>query len=303
MGGVWQASEREALGAGFWVNQQPGFRFTDAERGSREFFEQVERHRYALEPHIPEIVRFADWAGKDVLEAGCGVATDGIRFVRSGARYTGLDGSETAIDLARRRVGLEHVEARFVLGSVTDLPFEDASFDLVYSHGVIHHVLDTEAAVAEFHRVLRPGGTVLVMLYHRASFNYHVSIMGVRRALAALLLVPGGTVLVSRITREDTALLEAHRELLRRHGYRYLTDKQLFLSNNTDGPGNPLSKVYSRDEAARLFAQFESVQLETRYLNLRLYPGGSRVASTALARRLERRIGWHLYVRATKRER
>jgi SAM-dependent methyltransferase len=288
------------LDQSFWLEGQPGFRFSGAERGSREFFEQVERHRYALEPHIPEIVRFADWAEKDVLEAGCGVATDGIRFVRAGARYTGLDGSETAIDLARRRVGLEHVEARFALGSVTDLPFEDASFDLVYSHGVIHHVLDTEAAVAEFHRVLRPGGTVLVMLYHRASFNYHVSIMGVRRALAALLLVPGGTALVSRITREDTALLEAHRELLRRHGQRYLTDRQLFLSNNTDGPGNPLSKVYTRHEAARLFDRFENVRMETRFLNLRIYPGGQRLAATSLARNLERRIGWHLYVRGTR---
>jgi SAM-dependent methyltransferase len=235
-----------------------------------------------------------------VLEAGCGIATDGIRFARAGARYTGLDGSEPAIDLARQRFDHEQVEGRFVLGSVTDLPFQDASFDLVYSHGVIHHVLDTEAAVAEFHRVLRPGGTALVMLYHRGSFNYYVSILGVRRTLAALLLVPGGTRLVAGLTGEDPQLLEAHRNLLRRRGRRYLTDTQLFLANNTDGPGNPLSKVYSRDEAARLFGHFEDVRMDTRFLNLRIYPGGERLAATAPARNLERRIGWHLYVRATK---
>jgi hypothetical protein len=106
--------------------------------------------------------------------------------------------------------------------------------------------------------------------------------------------------LVARVTGEDVALLDQHRQLLERHGLRYLTDSALFLSNNTDGPGNPLSKVYSREEAARLFRRFGSVGTSVRFLNLRLYPGGERLAATAPARRLERRLGWHLYVRATK---
>lgn len=77
-------------------------------------------------------------------------------------------------------------------------------------------------------------------------------------------------------------------------------DSGLFLSNNTDGPGNPLSKAYSRSEVARLFAWYCSVTTAVRYLNLRLYPGGLRLARTSLAAALERRIGWHLYVEAVK---
>ena len=284
----------------FWSAAQPGFRFATAPRGSREFFEQVERHRYTLEPHIPEIVGFERWTGRDVLEAGCGVATDGLQFARAGARYTGLDLSPVALDLAQRRFELEGAEGRFIRGSVTDLPFDDESFDVVYSHGVIHHVDDTRGAVDELHRVLRPGGSALVMVYHRGSLNYHFNIMLVRRLLAALLLVPSAQRAVARVTGEDPRLVAAHAQLLRSHGLRYLRDRGLFLSKNTDGPGNPLSKVFSRREALELFGSFRDVRFETRFLNLRIYPGGARLASTSLARRLERRIGWFLYVEGRK---
>ena len=73
-----------------------------------------------------------------------------------------------------------------------------------------------------------------------------------------------------------------------------------FFSNNTDGPGNPLSKAYSRSEVARLFAWYCSVTNAVRYLNLRLYPGGLRLARTSLAAAIERKIGWRLYVEAVK---
>jgi ubiquinone/menaquinone biosynthesis C-methylase UbiE len=284
----------------FWTIGQPGLRFSSAEVGSSEFFADVEAHRYSLEPHIPEVVRFERWAGRDVLEAGCGIATDGSQFARAGARYTGVDFSPVAVELARRRFDLEGLSGRFVQGSVVELPCNDESFDLVYSHGVIHHVPETQQAVDEFYRVLRPGGTALVMVYHRGSLNYRFNILVLRRTLAALLLLPGGVEAIARVAGETPELLRAHRHLLRRHGLQYLTDRGLFLSNNTDGPGNPLSKVYSRREARELFQRFADIRLQTRFLNLRVYPGGQRLAATRLARRLERRLGWFLYVEATK---
>jgi ubiquinone/menaquinone biosynthesis C-methylase UbiE len=290
------APERRA----FWSGYQPGFRAAESPVGTREFFAEVSAKRYVLEPHIPEIVDFERWRGCAVLEAGCGIGTDGARFAVAGADYTGLDFSRSATALARRRFELERLPGRFVAGSVTALPFEDDMFDLVFSHGVIHHLPDTEAAVREFHRVLKPGGTVVVMLYHRHSLNYHVTIMLLRRAAVGLLLVPKASSVVARLTGEPEEVVAGHRQLLTTHGLRYLSDRDLFLSHNTDGPGNPLSKVYSRAEAARLFAPFGNVTTEVRFLNLRLYPGGSRLSTTRLARKLERRVGWHLYVRGQK---
>ena len=151
----------------FWTGYHPGVRSSEEARGSPDYFAGIEARRYALEPHILELVGFERWAGADVLEAGCGIATDGMRFVRAGARYTGIDFSPSALDLARERLELEGGSARFVRGSIVELPFPDASFDLVYSNGVIHHLPETQRAIAEFHRVLRPGGTAIVMVYNR----------------------------------------------------------------------------------------------------------------------------------------
>src|SRR3954451_2925004 len=198
----------------FWTDYQPGFRSTETPVGTPEFFREVARYRYDYEPHIREMARFGDWPGRDVLECGCGMAVDGLQFARAGARYTGMDFSPTALELARRHFDIEGVRGEFVQGSITDLPFEDASFDLTYSNGVIHHLPQTEAVVREFHRVLRPGGTAIVMLYHRDSFNYAVSIMAVKRTLAALLLVPGAPAAIAKATGEPPAVLAGQRALL-----------------------------------------------------------------------------------------
>jgi SAM-dependent methyltransferase len=284
----------------FWTEYQPGLRAAAAPVGSRAFFAEVEARRYALEPHIAELVEFGRWADRDVLEAGCGIATDGMRFIRAGARYTGIDFSPTAIALARRRLEFEGRSARLVRGSITDLPFADASFDLVYSNGVLHHLPETGRVIDELHRVLRPGGTAIVMVYHRRSFNFYVSIMTIRRALASLLLMPGAARAIAALTGEAPALLEGHRGLLRAHGLRYLTDPALFLSHNTDGPGNPLSKAYSAATMRRAFSQFAAVDVQVRFLNLRAYPAGERLERLGIVRGLGHRYGWHLWIRATK---
>jgi len=285
----------------FWAEYQPGFRVAEPAE-SPAFYQTVESERYELEPDILEMADFAAWRDRDVLEAGCGIATDGAQFARSGARYTGIDFSPSALRHAQARFRMEGLDGQFVQGSILELPFETKSFDLVYSMGVIHHIPETEQAVSEFHRVLRPGGRAIVMVYHRDSFNYRFTVMVVRRGLASLLIVPEADRLIGRITGEPPDVLLAHHSLLKQHGPRYLLDRQLFLNNNTDGPGNPLSKVYSRAQARELFAQFEDVRTSVRFLHLRSYPGGQILASTDLGQRLARRWGWHLWVDARKRD-
>lgn len=303
-GAAHEASDPKAMDepsvSAFWSANQPGFRFASEPVGTKPFFEEVERHRYALEPAILEKANFPAWAGHDVLEAGCGIGTDGINFARGGARYTGIDFSESAIRLAHRRFEMEGVPGRLVESSITCLPVADESQDLVYSNGVIHHVEDTRRAVDEMYRVLRPGGRALVMVYHRDSLNYRVSIMLIRRLLALLVLLPGAPQVIAWITGETPELVASHRGLFREFGLRYILDSELFLNNNTDGPGNPLSTVFSRRDACDLFRAFSQVKVETRSLNLRIYPGGPRLSRTGLARRLERKYGWALWVEATK---
>jgi hypothetical protein len=121
-----------------------------------------------------------------------------------------------------------------------------------------------------------------------------------RRALVGLLKVPGGAEVLPKLTGENQDVLRGHQRLLDQYGMRNLADSELFLSKNTDGPLNPLSKVYSREEARELFGNFSEVTTAVRFLNLRLYPAGDKLASTTAARKLERNFGWHLYLRAVK---
>jgi len=246
------------------------------------------------------IAGFTDHGGNVVVEVGCGIGIDGSRFLEGGAHYVGIDQSDVAVQTARRSFDMLGLKGAVVQGDATGLPIASASVDFVYSNGVLHHIPDTAGAVREIHRILRPGGRCLVMLYHRSSFNYYINIMVLRRLGAPLLLLPGGARLVARLTGESVETLAGHRALLRRHGLAYLTDRQLFVSNNTDGPGNPLSKVYSRRQARLLFAGFGQVETEVHFLNLRTLPLLDRLLRPATRERLARRLGWHLYVHATR---
>ena len=155
----------------------------DALEGTPEFYAQVERKRSELDPQIERYADFEGARGQQVLEIGIGLGTDFIRFARAGADATGVDLTEHAVELVGRRLQLEGLEAEVLVADAEHLPFSDESFDRVYSWGVLHHSPDTDRAVREAIRVLRPGGEACVMLYARHSWVTYG--MWVRHALLA----------------------------------------------------------------------------------------------------------------------
>lgn len=283
----------------FWQANPCGVKFADAEPGTRRFYELLETHRYATEWHIPAAADFAGARGLKVLEIGCGLGTDGAQFAKAGADYTGVDLTDAAVELARRRFELFELPGTFQTADAENLSFADDSFDLVYSHGVLHHTPDTAKAIREVHRVLRPGGRGIVMLYHRNSYNYRVNISLLRRAGAQLLRWDKGVDLVHKLTGEPLAKLEEHARLLRTQKQSYLGDEE-FLSQNTDGAGNPLARVYSRREAAELFRDFSEVTSKTYFFNKRWLPLVGKLLPRSLEAQLATRWGWHLWVYAKK---
>ncbi len=154
----------------FWEGEPCGSVHADAPEGTREYFDQVEQRRNELEPFIPRFAEFESSRGKRLLEIGVGLGTDFIRFARAGAQVTGVDLTEHAVELVRRRLALEGLEGEVRVADAEALPFDDASFDRVYSWGVLHHTPGPEQAVREALRVLRPGGDLCVMLYSRHSW-------------------------------------------------------------------------------------------------------------------------------------
>jgi ubiquinone/menaquinone biosynthesis C-methylase UbiE len=285
----------------FWQAHPCGTKFSDAPPGSRLFYERVEEHRYRTEWHIPAAADFQGARGLNVLEIGCGLGTDGAQFARAGANYTGVDLTEAAVELARKRFELFDLSGTFRTADAENLDFADESFDLVYSHGVLHHTPDTVRAVHEVHRVLKPGGRAVVMLYHRDSYNYRFNIRLLRRAGARLLRHEAGLKLAHKLTKEPLDSLREHARLLKTDADSYLAPGE-FLNQNTDGAGNPLARVYSRSEARELFKDFAHVELRTHFLNKRWLPViGNLLPRTAEAS-LAARWGWHLWIYATKKK-
>ncbi len=283
----------------FWQAHPCGTKFSDAEMGTREFFERVEAHRYAKEWHIPEAANFAAARGLRVLEIGCGLGTDGAQFALAGANYIGVDLTEASVELARKKFELSGLRGEFRVADAENLDFADDSFDLVYSHGVLHHTPDTKQAVREIHRVLKPGGRAIVMLYHRGSYNYRIGIRVLRRAGANLLKSESGIKIVNRLTGEPMESLRDHARLLKASTNGHVASDE-FLSHSTDGAGNPLARVYSRREARELFGDFREVELRAYFLNKRFIPLIGNLLPRSIESALASRWGWHLWIYATK---
>jgi SAM-dependent methyltransferase len=282
----------------FWQEHPCGTKFSDAEIGTREFFERIEAHRYEKEWHIPAAAEFAKSRGLRVLEIGCGLGTDGAQFAKAGADYTGIDLTDAAIELARRRFELFGLQGEFQVADAENLEFSDESFDLVYSHGVLHHTPDISAAVREIHRVLKPGGRAIVMLYHRGSYNYRVGIRVLRRAGAGLLKNDAGIKLINLLTGEPVDALQERAAMMRATNGGMSSDQ--LLNESTDGAGNPLARVFSRREARELFRDFTRVELRAFFLNKRFIPIVGNLLPRSIESALASRWGWHLWIYATK---
>jgi len=156
-----------------WERETCGTRYGgSAER--RRYFEEIEESRYRIEPYIAAFARFEEGRDRRVLEIGVGAGSDFSRWVRSGAIATGVDLTDAAIRLTREHLATLELDTSRVDLRVADaekLPFEDESFDIVYSWGVLHHSPDTEQAFREVSRVLRPGGVFRGMIYHVPSWS------------------------------------------------------------------------------------------------------------------------------------
>jgi SAM-dependent methyltransferase len=157
--------------ARYWNDRIHDLEMTEHPVGSREFFDDLDDYRFDKLHYLPKLVDFSAYRGRELLEVGCGIGTDLVRFARGGAIVTGIDLSSTAIDLAKRNFALHGLQPRALdVANGEALPFPDASFDVVYGHGVIQYTADPERLIRECHRVLRPGGDGIFMVYNRWSW-------------------------------------------------------------------------------------------------------------------------------------
>lgn len=252
-----------------------------AERGEYlNFFERYDAYRYAKEPHILANLDRVDLARKRVLEIGLGQGADAEELVKRGAIYSGIDLTQESVKRVRMRFELKDLPfERVEQGSALEMPFDDDSFDVVFSHGVLHHIPAIRTASREIARVLRPGGEFMCMLYAKRSLNYLLAIKIVRR-LGLLGMYATGV--------RGSGIAAEHLKNARDKGIGEYLAMRNFIHANTDGPANPYSKVYGLKEVEEDFPDFRIEKSYQCFMHAPPLP----VSRLPLAASL----GWHLWV-------
>jgi SAM-dependent methyltransferase len=143
--------------------------------GTPEFFADLDAYHFEKLHHLPRLIDFAAWRGRDVLDVGCGAGVEVVRFAREGARVTGVDIAERAIALTDANVRQQGLAARLEVADGEALPFPDSCFDLVHAHGVVQYTSNDRRLVEEVSRVLRPNGLAIFQVYNRVSWLHALS--------------------------------------------------------------------------------------------------------------------------------
>ncbi len=182
---------------------------------------------------------------KAVLDYGCGPGNDIIGFgtYSRTRKLVACDVSPTALSLAEARTQLHGLDVQFHKIDETDprLPFDDATFDLIHSAGVLHHTPDPEAILKEFHRLLHPDGHIQIMVYNRDSIWMHL-----------------------HVAYEIRLELGLYKEM----------DKEDAFRHTTDGPNCPIAMCFRPSEflglaqRAGLKGAFEGAGISKLELNL-----------------------------------
>jgi ubiquinone/menaquinone biosynthesis C-methylase UbiE len=260
----------------FWEQNPVAAAGIAAELGTAEYFWEFDTLREAdgCEPYAlsDKIHGYSSARGLKVLDVGCGNGYVLFQYARNGAEVTGVDLTATAIDLSRKRFSLGGMPGTFVEIDGQHLPFPDDYFDIVCTMGVLHHISNPQPTIDEIYRVLKPGGRLIVMLYHRHSWK-NLVLLRLRR-----LLDPK---------------------------FRGKTHQQAL--NMNDGDDCPLALVYSRKEAARLFRRFGSLEFSLTLLSwkqLLMLPPLVKLAERLLPPSSgswpARWMGWNLNIHAIK---
>lgn len=239
-----------------------------------EYFEKVEKNRY--ESYASWMKPFYKYdssenKGKSILEVGFGQGTDLVQFAKAGAVCTGIDYTPNHFELAKLNFELRGLSADLYLGDAANLPFDDNSFDKVYSFGVLHHTPDIEKCINEVHRVLKPGGVFVMSLYHKNSLFHYYKKVFIDGILKLKFLTLGYMGVMA--TLEEGA------------------DGKLI---------KPLVNVYNQSSLSPMLSKFKATEYSIRHLQKIDIPILGSILSQAYLDKLQLKYGWYIISTSTK---
>jgi len=154
----------------YWDNHIHDLEIATNPVGTAGFFQELDAYRFDKLRYLPKLVDFSAYRGRSLLEVGCGVGIDLVHFARAGALVTGVDLSHTAIELAGQNFAQHGLQAKLMVMDGEALEFPDNNFDVVYAHGVLQYTADAQKMLSEIHRVLKPNGQAILMVYNKYSW-------------------------------------------------------------------------------------------------------------------------------------
>lgn len=289
----------------FWNLNPGGINSSYKTVDKESFFKKNEDERYSRYPEILSYADFKSCRGKKILEVGCGIGADGILFARHGAYYTGVDLTETAVEISRERFRLLGLKGQILKLNAEKLSFPDNYFDLVYSFGVIHHTHCPDKIVSEIYRVLKPGGNITIMLYNRTSFYYLLEVKVIRKIFFKICNRKNLCgALFSLYNKRLFSRFEFFREKLEKMKMlnSYPSENE-WIAMNTDNVFCPMARVYSKKEANKLFSLFSDFKTEVWFIdkdNWIIWLVFGRFIPNWLEKWLESKLGWFRMVKARK---
>jgi 2-polyprenyl-3-methyl-5-hydroxy-6-metoxy-1,4-benzoquinol methylase len=176
----WQEANRS-----WWENNPMRYDWKDKvsyEEFSPEFYAEIDRRFFAAaqsfarwkKSPFDSMIDLENLAAKDVLEIGVGNGSHAQLLATHAKSFAGIDLTNYAVKSTSERLRLKGLKGTIRQMDAERMDFADNSFDFIWSWGVIHHSANTRAVVEQMHRVLRPGGLAVVMVYHRTLWNYYV---------------------------------------------------------------------------------------------------------------------------------
>lgn len=264
----------------YWEDSLCGAHFVKDEKLTKAFFENYTTYRYQKEHHLLDIVDWESAKGKDVLEIGLGIGADSVRWGRNAGTYTGIDLTHEAVRTTKIHFETMELEGAIMQGNAEHLPFEDNSFDIVYSHGVLHHTENIDNTFEQISRVLKANGKFIIMLYTKDSFNYWIRIQLYFRSRFFLELIK------QQFGLKNNKTWSEHIANFKTMGWKYISWNE-FPHHCTDGPNCTTAYIYYKKEIADKLAKHGLVVNSSCKTHFPVW-GGKRFVKleTALAKKL-----------------
>ncbi|CAB1058043.1 hypothetical protein D1BOALGB6SA_2799 [Olavius sp. associated proteobacterium Delta 1] len=229
----------------FWDKKLFGGHFIKAPYLSETFFEEYRQFRFQKEHHLNWLIDWQSAKGKDILEIGLGIGTDATRWAKYSKSFTGIDLTHEAARVTKLHLRYLGYNGQILKANAEELPFSNGRFDIVYSHGVLHHTPSIEKAFRQVHRVLKSNGLFILMLYTKDSFNYWIRIQfyfRLRFLFEMYRLRKGFEISEPWISH----LINYHKT-----GWQYFS-WNVWPHHCTDGPDCEIANIYHKSEIVQL---------------------------------------------------